>query len=78
MIISNEKEKIANIKSFKYNGRKYFIEFFEFNYPIKSMLITLGNKKICAISNKLTSKEKSNELHKVLKGKHLKVIRGII
>lgn len=64
--------------SIKYRGEKYFIELFEFKYPIKSMLITLGNKKICAISNKLTLKEKSIELHKILKRKNLKVIRVAI
>lgn len=62
----------------KYRGKKYFIEFFNFNNSIKSMFIKLNGVKILAISSKLTHKEISKELHILLSGKRLREIkRGV-
>lgn len=58
----------------KYKGKLYYIEFFKFNYPIKSMLIILGDLKICAISKELIKKDKSKELHRLIKGKKLQKV----
>lgn len=61
--------------SIKYRGKKYFVEFFNFNNPVKSMIITLEGIKILAISSKLTNKEISKELHILLSGKRLRTIK---
>lgn len=58
----------------KYKGQIYYIEFYNFNNSIRSMLIIMKGLKIVAISSKLNSKEKSKELHMIIKSK-LRVIK---
>lgn len=70
--VQEEKIKI------KYGSKTYFIEFFNFNdNDVKSMIISLDDINILAISSKLTINDMVRELQTLLNDKNLKKKRWL-